>query len=541
MELEYYNDIYYKGSLSDDACEMLLALQKEYTVVASLKHCIYNLASHQVNSIIETAEEYIQTNKTYKGYTIPEGIDKGLGTLRDEQTIGVAFMYYSGSALLGDETGFGKTVQLAGLVNVLRDEYKKRGEKFRYLVLTESTNVYQIRKKMIQFTGEYVGLLEDGARTKVDKFVSVNETGANYGIVGTHSLLNSAPFLKYALLHPFDLIVIDESSIVKNTSSSFYKSAKELFKLTPRRILLNATPLETTPEEFYRQLALLDKNYLPTLESFKREFCVLGWDKTRVIVKGVKPTAKYFKEAISLRYIARTRKNQGGVYKDNKFEVLVVPLSDEQKRLSRMTTLHQMVSDYPSGVDRNVNFDITTCLKIAALTYLFKKVIDTKVSKSLIYCRFRECQTELLTILEKQGYSCVILNGGTKGKNRDTIVDDYNSGKYDILITNVKRGLDLNICENTILYSIDPNPQKSVQVEGRMTRDFDIIGKSLYMLPTAGREYKFVNETLKARAEAGIAFTTTGNSLVLNAITTGENRVEFSMKAFDVAWLKEEE
>ena len=68
------------------------------------------------------------------------------------------------------------------------------------------------------------------------------------------------------------------------------------------------------------------------------------------------------------------------------------------------------------------------------------------------------------------------------------------------------------------MYTIDPNPQKMVQFEGRMTRDFNVMYKSLYLLVSMGKEKKFVEETLKLRVDASDAFVIQGNSMVVNAL-----------------------
>ena len=94
---------------------------------------------------------------------------------------------------------------------------------------------------------------------------------------------------------------------------------------------------------------------------------------------------------------------------------------------------------------------------------------------------------------------------------------------YDVLITNIQRGLDLNNCDNCILYTIDPNPQKMVQFEGRMTRDFNVKYKSLYLLVCMGKEKKFVEETLKLRVDAAEDFAIQGKSMTVAALQKREN------------------
>lgn len=515
-----YLNKYLQGNLSDSNCAALLHLIENVECVEGLKHCIQNLPNHTIQDIINDYEEYEKKNGTVIGFN--KTYPSVAGELRDTQTVGVTFMYLAGSALLGDEVGLGKTVQCAGLVNTLSAEFKKRGSKFRYCFLTEKSSIGQIRKKMIQFTGEYVGMLESGEQAIVKKYLKSYENGNMCSIVGGHSLLNSSEFLIHTAKNPFDLIIIDESSIIKNTTSDVYKNAKALLKYHKRKILLNATPLEQNVLEFYNQLNLLDDTFMPTLDEFKRRYCIMkegifGFNE----ISGYKNTDE-FKTMVSFRYLARTRAGLGAEYIDNTYKIILVPLSDEQKRLIKKTTLYSMVHDYPPGVDRNVPFTPETTPKAAALLDLLSR-IDVSTGKALVYCRFVDCQAKLKEVLEEHGYRVAILNGTTKVKEKNETLDKFLSNAYDILITNIQRGLDLNNCDNCIMYTIDPNPQKMVQFEGRMTRDFDVMYKSLYLLVSMGKEKKFVEEKLKLRVDASEAFVNQGKSMTVAALSERKN------------------
>lgn len=517
---KWYLNKYLQGGLSDTTCAALLNLVENVEGVEGIKHCIQNLPSYTIKDIISDYEKYEKENGTIRGFN--KAYPTVVGELRDTQTVGVVFMYLAKSALLGDEVGLGKTVQCAGLVNILASEYRKRGSEFRFCFLTEKSSIDQIRKKMIQFTGQYVGMLESGEQGIVKKYIKNFESGNHCSIVGGHSLLNSSEFLIHTSKNPFDLLIIDESSIIKNTTSDIFKNTKALLKYHERKILLNATPLEQNVLEFYNQLDLLDDTFLPPLVEFKRRYCVLkrgvfGYDE----ISGYKNTEE-FKQAVGFRYLARTREGLGAKYIDNKYKTILVPLSDVQKRLIKKTTLYSMVHDYPPGVDRTVEFNTTTTPKAAALLYVLSK-IDVSTGKALVYCRFIDCQQKLKELLEENGYRVAVLNGTTKVKEKNETLEKFLANGFDILITNIQRGLDLNNCDNCILYTIDPNPQKMVQFEGRMTREFDVSYKSLYLLVSMGKEKKFVEETLKLRVDASDAFAVQGKSMTVAALKERDN------------------
>lgn len=522
-EEKYFRGKYYQGSLNDTEAEAIHSLIKDYGVVNNLKHCIKNTPDYLVDDIKKDYETYESENGSVEGFS--KNYEKiGVGTLQDQQTIGVAFLYLAGSAMLGDEVGLGKTVQVAGLVNLLEFENKD----FRFCFLTEKTSIGQIRDKLIKFTGKFVGMLESGEKDVVEKYLESNKSKRHYSIVGGHSLLTSSEFLVSCKKMPFDLIIIDESHILKNTSSDYYPNCSALFKYCKRKILLNATPFELYARDFYNQLDLLDKNYLPGVGKFIKSYCKMGRGIYGNKVIGYKDNVEEFREAVSLRYLARTRKDLGAKHTENTYKTIIVPLSSVQKELFKKTSLYQMASDYPTGVDRRIEFNEITTPKVSALLDLLSK-LDVVGDKVIIYCRFIDCQEGLKILLQSKGYKCEILNGKSKTKERVQKISNFNEGVYDIIITNVQRGLDFNYCNNCILYTIDPNPQKMAQLEGRMTRELDIEYKSVYLLVSEGKEKKFVEEQLKLRAQASSAFVGSGSSMVLEALRNGENKELFVM------------
>ena len=72
-----------------------------------------------------------------------------IGKLRDYQTIGTAFMYYSNRSILGDGVGLGKTVEVSALINYL----KSKGEMTRFLMAVENSALSQTTYELIRFTG----------------------------------------------------------------------------------------------------------------------------------------------------------------------------------------------------------------------------------------------------------------------------------------------------------------------------------------------------------------------------------------------------
>ena len=72
-----------------------------------------------------------------------------------------------------------------------------------------------------------------------------------------------------------------------------------------------------------------------------------------------------------------------------------------------------------------------------------------------------------------------------------------------------------------MLFRSDPNPAHMIQFEGRITREFDIVGKSIYILCSMGLEYQSLIKTVKQRTQATTEFTNTDLSVVVDILLNG--------------------
>ena len=554
-EIIYYNERY-KGTLTDKECdtlEYLIKLDKENGVIEDLKHIIYNLSDSDVDTVLETQDSSI--------------VDKPLGTLRDEQTIGVSYLYNAKNCILGDSVGMGKTVQVAGLLNLLSkasernclttlrekgfyvpeevdgktyksidqilsmlpsNELERLNIKpFRYLILTEKNLSSQFRRELVKFTGEYVELISSGEQKVIDKFVAKNPVNEflKYSVVGTHALLTTAGFIawleqtrQYGKGFPFDVLVVDESSCLGGKKSNLIVGGfKEIAKYFSRIVFLNATPFETKLDIFYQQLNLLDSKMLPTKQNFDKRYCVIDY-------RGMypKPTGKYknqeeFKRLIGYRYFARTRRDKGAKMIDCKGRIIYSPLSKVQKYWLSRTSMNRLVYDCPNYIDPRIEFVEENVPKLKSIRELLEG--ECKDADSiLIFVHYKEAQNSLSSWLRLHGYTNRVLNGETKNSDREEIIEGFKAKKFKVLLTNVQKGLNFGACNYCIFYSFDPNPSNMIQFEGRTTRSFDIVGKTVYVLCSLGQEKKTLDEAVRERAKATNEMTNTDFSVILSIL-----------------------
>ena len=514
-ELKYHNDRY-QGSLTGEDCdtlEMIIKLDEENGAFEDLRHIIYNISESVVNKIIDSVEVYGELAE----------YEKTEGTLRDEQTLGTAFMFFAKNCILGDSVGMGKTPQIAGLCRIHENMYKDHGKPFRYLLLTEKNLVSQTRKKMIQFTGNYAYSLQ-GDAIATQKYLNKISGYPEYSLVGSHTLVSQPLFIKWLeetrnahKKFPYDLLIIDESSILGNSTTETYKSAKVLASYFSRVVLLNATPFNTKLITFYNQLNLLDGSMLPAKTNFEKEYILYNYTGMYP-----KPTGKYknpqkFRHLVGYRYFARTREAKGGVMENCSGKVVVSFLSKIQKDLEKTTQMYQMVYDCPNYFDSTIAYSEENVPKLESLSDILQDDF-ADADSILIFAHYREAQDSLSRWLTYNGYSNRILCGETKNDEREDIIEGFKNTDYRILITNVQKGLDFGECDHCIFYGFDPNPSKMVQFEGRITRSFDIRNKRIILLCSAGKELQRLNKVIKDRAKATSQFTKADLSCVMDIL-----------------------
>lgn len=520
-KVEYYNGRWKGKYLSDEDCnklDMVRALDYQfqktgkYGKIPELEHIIYDLTPSDIDEVIRTgSSDFLE-------------LKEKVGTLEPLQTTGVGFMFFAGRAVLGDSVGIGKTVEVAGLINLLRNLYRQQGREFRFLFLTAKTLIPQARRELIRFTGEYVGEVY-GEKLLVKKFIDENYSSINYDVVGAHSLLKSVDFQSYmrgfmmdAGECPFDLLIVDESGdILSNTTTQYYKDGNYIADMFDRIVLLNATPFEKDLRAFYAQLNFVDKSFLPTKTEFSETYEVYDYYGPYPTFSGKYKNQDQFRKLVGYRYFARTRKDFGATMVDCSAEAVVVPLSKEQRELLKKTSIPQMVYDCPSYFKMGVETNIDTTPKLRVLLKLITEdLVDEP--QVLVYTRYKETQRSIKELLDFYGIDTMVLNGDSSQKERENVINSFKLGDFRVLVTNVQKGLNFGNCNVCIFYTFDPSPSKMVQFEGRMTRSFDIIGKHVYLLLSKGAELKSFNTVVSDRANASDVFAGSDFSCVLELL-----------------------
>lgn len=445
---------------------------------------LLDLTSEQVDSVI--------ANKS----SLKEGVNKG--SLRWYQTYGVHFILAARSALIMDSVGLGKTATIASVINHV-DELKRKtkGKPLRYLFLTEVGLVDQARRELIRFTGDYIATTT-GDSKQVSAFIKEQKTlESPSGVVASYSAVSSSHEFMLWLANTvkmhgkFDYFFIDEGSVLGSTNSDIYKACKTVRdKFVNHIVIMNATPFEKSIEGMYNQLNFLFPNAMPLKTTFEELFVKKSFQTHQIL--GYKDP-ELFKLSTRFMAFGTARKELGVSVKNSTCELILYKPSQYQNQLFSKTRYKRYVWDEPSWFDPDLEITPEVLPKLQVVKDLFKYRIGQ--DKALIYAHSVEAQNILVQFLAGLGIKALTINGeDNTPKKKATKLEEFHSGGFRVIVTNLKKGLNLGFINHLIFYSFTGNSGITNQIEGRIVRSQDIHDKHLYLLLARREEYKVLYE-----------------------------------------------
>jgi ERCC4-related helicase len=86
------------------------------------------------------------------------------------------------------------------------------------------------------------------------------------------------------------------------------------------------------------------------------------------------------------------------------------------------------------------------------------------------------------------GIAPAVLSGQTRAQDRQELVDAFNSGEVNVLITNICKSLNLSVGELCIFYSVVTNPSRLLQIASRINRDTSAKVREYVVMAYRGEE-----------------------------------------------------
>lgn len=453
-----------------------------------------NLPLYNKNDSFKMLIEDIKSPENIE-FKIPDSLES---TLRYYQKKGVQWLntisYYGFGGILADDMGLGKTLQAITLLKSL-DPSKQS------LVVAPTSLIYNWEEEFEKFAPDLKVIVITGEK-KVR--YQILENIKDYQILITSYGLLKRDIHIYSKLN-FKYSFIDEAQHIKNPNSLNAKSVKLINAET--RFALTGTPIENSLSELWSIFDYIMPGYLYSHSKFINTY------ERPIIKNGDKHALEKLNEQIK-PFILRRLKTDVLKELPPKIETkMITELSTKQKKLY-LAYLDRIKGELKNDI-YSKNYNISPLKILAALTrlrqicchpllfaenylggsskldLLEELVIDGTCSghRILIFSQFTGMLKIIKSMLDKNKLSYFYLDGSTKPDDRQSMVNEFNSGINEIFLISLKAGgTGLNLTGADMVIHYDPwwNPATEDQATDRAYRIGQDKSVQVIRLITAG-------------------------------------------------------
>lgn len=393
--------------------------------------------------------------------------------LKPFQTLLAAWIIIQRKFICTLDTGLGKTVIASAVMKWLHNA--KETEKFVYVV--ENAGLRQTASKV----GGYTGLRVLTCNATEARGLELFDEDEDFDILMiSYQALQSYPVAAYLVenIEHFNTIIFDECQWVSQLHNSNTWEIVTMMRDKFRDVIMfSATPFKTNPLQLLKQVELLDPAILGNTNAYLKDKVV--YDKMFGIrdwkdLPGVQEDLTFFVNGF-------TREDLG-------IEIEYTPIA----HLIQGTTEQ-------ADIPHNKMFEIKGRGGERALEELERTLAHhvSRGEQGLVYCSTNENKEYLHETLTSRGFNVGVVDGTVskkKGMNRNTTLDKYLMGEYDILLINITTSLDIpsNYC---VFYELC-DAGTTVQFIGRCIRglaDCDVVVHFFITLDTYEVEYFYEN------------------------------------------------
>lgn len=456
---------------------------------------------------------------------LPAGLNAQLRTYQEEGYNWICFLQQNGfGGCLADDMGLGKTLQAIAVLLKSKEEHQASGERPGpgepsvpgERPASGMNSIFEDKS----VAGGQLSMFGDNERKKTSlvvvpaslihnwmsecrRFAPGLKIFAHVGNQRNRELTNFSYYdlvlstyhtvrqdiEKLSMFH-FHYIILDESQMIKNSSSKLYQSIIEL--QSEHRIVLTGTPIENSLTDLWSQINFVNPGLLGTLNFFKRSF-VLPIEK-----KSSEEQEKKLKELINPFILRRTKSEVAQE----------LPPICEQVRFCNMTDVQRRIYEEEKSLARNsilenleeVGLAKSSIVVLQALTRLrqianhpdmleefdgidsgkFTEVcrdIESVISeghKVLIFSSFVKHLNLFRSKIEEDRIHYAYLTGAQNQRQRETAVKDFQRKKScSLFLISLKAGgVGLNLTAADYVFILDPwwNPAAEMQALNRAHR-----------------------------------------------------------------------
>lgn len=400
-------------------------------------------------------------------YPLPASVNS---TLRIYQQKGYEWLMLlneiGAGMFLADDMGLGKTLQTICFVAFL----VKNNPAKKILIVCPASLIYNWQNELIKFAPSLKGYVYHGAGR--DKAVFTNESTEI--IISSYGTLRSDADV--FLSHSYQAVILDESHTIKNPASQITKLVYMLS--ADRRITLSGTPVMNNTFDLYSQLQFILPGMFGSQQFFKREYAdPIDRDKNEQRIRDLQKLTSPFilrrtKEQVAKDLPPKTEivlwcqmeEAQQQVYEEIKNQVkgeLRATIKEQGLQKSKLQVLQgilklRQVCNSPVLL-KDSDYTCDESIKTSELM----EEIENNLSnhKALVFSQFTSMLDILSKELVKRNIPFMLLTGATPPKERDRMVQEFNSDKsvFRVFLLSLKAGnAGLNLTAADYVFLFDP-------------------------------------------------------------------------------------
>ncbi|MDS0473493.1 SNF2-related protein [Natrinema sp. 1APR25-10V2] len=402
-----------------------------------------------------------------------------------------ALFEMDGKALLADEVGLGKTIE----VGMILKEMHHRGTDDAVLILTPAQLAQQWQAEMLEKFGLNFTCNYD------DDFEGFS---AHDHVIASIDTAKSDRHRSTVLARDWDVLVLDEAHYVKNEETDRYALLDKLSY--DYAFFLTATPIQNDVTDLYNIISLLRPGLFGTREAFHHYFVNSSQEKLvnrnelknrlrEVMIRNRREetdidftprnvTTRTFSPSPAERdlYEAVTEYVRGA-YRESQGQKLVL-MTLQKEVVSSPAALEQTIerqldgegsrpahADKLEGILERIDaVETPTKLdRVQRITDEARERVDK--GRVIVFTQFRATQRELLETLADEGYTTHAFHGGHSSDEKEEIVERFEEEGGVLVSTDaMNEGRNLQFCNVMVNYDLPWNPMKVEQRIGRIHR-----------------------------------------------------------------------
>jgi SNF2 family DNA or RNA helicase len=402
-----------------------------------------------------------------------------------------ALFEMGGKALLADEVGLGKTIE----VGMILKEMHYRDTSDSVLILTPAQLAQQWQAEMLEKFGlEFVCNYDD----------EFEDFAAHDRIIASIDTAKSDRHRKTVLARNWDVLVLDEAHYAKNEDTDRYDLLNRLSY--DYAFFLTATPIQNDVTDLYNIISLLRPGLFGTREGFHNYFVNKSQEKlvnrnelqqrlSEVMIRNRRDETDidFTKRNVTTRTFEQSPAERD-LYEAVTDYVRTAYDEDQGQKLVLMTLQKEVVSS-PAALEGTVRSQLDDDDGQSPHGTLLKRILECigavetptkqervqrivqeaqeRVEKGrvIVFTQFRATQQQLLETFADEGYATHAFHGGHSSDEKEEIVEQFEEEGGVLVSTDaMNEGRNLQFCNVMVNFDLPWNPMKVEQRIGRIHR-----------------------------------------------------------------------